>query len=159
MGQGVQADMDLSDDATKLDHQSIQNFNFERATPGMADLMRRLYQIRVDSTGTDEQKEQEMQERKKMEAMKRLDPFEYKKYLVLEDIKLCKQMVDSRKNSEDKRLAQDIRKKMMEIDKGMNELRELQNHVKKKLVCSVTYMYSLTRIRIRMLMYHVLTPI
>lgn len=55
---------------------AVTQFDFPRAAPGMADLMRRLYQIRIDCGAIKvDRDEQEMKE-EQMKNLRKMDAFE-----------------------------------------------------------------------------------
>ncbi|KAL9647021.1 hypothetical protein ABK040_013873 [Willaertia magna] len=110
---------------------TINNFQFHRdSAPGMADLFRRLYNIRVECGAipdTEKQGKEEMERQAK--ALKKLDKFEKQKVYLKQAIDQAESLINQKKKSSqnDPRLNNDINKAIMKMDKEMKELDKIHN--------------------------------
>ncbi|KAG2387412.1 hypothetical protein C9374_001744 [Naegleria lovaniensis] len=127
---------DKSELGSSFEHdKTIQSIDLLRCSPGMADLFRRLYQIRIDcgeivSDGVDKQKQKEMEKQ-----LKKLDKFERQKVLVKTAIDQTETLINQKKkvNDNDPRLNNDINKAITKMEKETRELEKIhQDALNKK---------------------------
>nr|CAG4719744.1 unnamed protein product [Naegleria fowleri] len=119
---------------------TVNSIDLLRCSPGMADLFRRLYQIRIDcgeivGDGLDKQRQIEMQEFQK--KLKKLDKFERQKVMVKQAIDQTESLIQQKRKSSgnDPRLNNDINKAVTKMDKEMKELEKIhQEAVNKKVM-------------------------
>lgn len=119
---------------------TVGSIDLLRTSPGMADLFRRLYQVRIDcgevvGEGMDKHKQQEMIEFQK--KLKKLDKFERQKVMVKQAIDQAESLIQQKKkaSSSDARLNNDINKAISKMDKEMKELEKiLSEAVNKKFL-------------------------
>ncbi|KAG2388352.1 hypothetical protein C9374_000516 [Naegleria lovaniensis] len=119
---------------------TVNSIDLLRCSPGMADLFRRLYQIRIDcgeivGDGMDKQRQIEMQEFQK--KLKKLDKFERQKVMVKQAIDQTESLIQQKRKSSgnDPRLNNDINKAVTKMDKEMKELEKIhQEAVNKKVM-------------------------
>ncbi|EFC38594.1 predicted protein [Naegleria gruberi] len=119
---------------------TVGSIDLFRTSPGMADLFRRLYQIRIDcgevvDNNMDKQKQIEMQEFQK--KLKKLDKFERQKVMVKQAIDQAESLLQQKKKQSgtDARLNNDINKAISKMDKEMKELDKIhQEALNKKLL-------------------------
>lgn len=72
--------------------QASATFDFERAAPGMADMFRRLYTIRVDCGMQDSDAETKEEQDKKL-AKQQMTAYEYKKYCLVQELRKLRTLV------------------------------------------------------------------
>lgn len=115
---------------------TYKQFDFAKATPGMADAMRRLYQMRIECGVPDNNNVLEKIEEKRLKALKKIDKFEYNKAILMDKIAntfvLVKEQIESKDAAKNEyRTKNNIRKNMRDIEQEFEKLKELQTNVKK----------------------------
>jgi len=107
---------------------SVEQFNFPRAAPGMADLMRRLYQIRVDCGAIQVDKSDAEQQAEQLKNMRKLDAFERSKVEMNELLEETRGFLEERaKGEDDALLRKNLIKNMTAIEKLYKEMERLQH--------------------------------
>lgn len=106
---------------------AVTQFDFRRAAPGMADLMRRLYQIRIDCGAIQvDRDEQEMKE-EQMRNLRKMDAFERHKVEMSNLLDETRSFLEERaKGDDDAILRKNLIKNMSAIEKLYKEMEKLQ---------------------------------
>lgn len=106
---------------------SVEQFNFPRAAPGMADLMRRLYQIRIDCGAIKVDKSDAELQAEQLKNLRKLDAFERSKVEMNELLEETRGYLQERANGDDDALLRkNLIKNMSAIEKLYKEMERLQ---------------------------------
>lgn len=82
----------------------------------------------------EDEKAKQKAEEEKLKAMKKLDPFEYQKVMIMQKIDSTRTMIKQREEDpDDKKLSNNIRKQLQTIDEEYDKLKDLQQKVRKGL--------------------------
>jgi hypothetical protein len=102
-------------------------FDYSRAAPGMADLMRRLYQVRIDCGAIEVDRDEEAAKAQHMKTLRKMDLFERTKVEMKELLDETRGYLEDRaKGEDDPVLKKNLIKNMSAIDKLYKELDKIQ---------------------------------
>lgn len=107
-------------------------FEFGRCTPGMSDLMRRLYQVRIDCGQFDDDEARKNAEEMQRNGLKKLDKFELKKVemdRLLRDVILN---LEEKENGGDEQVNKNLIKNLSKVDKLFKEMQQMHEDAKNK---------------------------
>jgi len=112
----------------------LQGTGFEigRCTPGMSDLMRRLYEMRIDCGQFEDDDARKRAEEMQRMGLKKLDAFEIKKVemdRLLRDVLLN---LEEKENGGDERVNKNLIKNLSKVDKLYKEMQQMHEDAKNK---------------------------
>jgi len=118
----------------KKNPEALQGTGFEigKCTPGMSDLMRRLYEVRIGCGQFDDDDARKNAEEMQKNGLKRLDAFEIKKVemdRLLRDVLLN---LEDKENGGDEQVNKNLIKNLSKVDKLFKEIQQIHEDAKNK---------------------------
>lgn len=112
---------------SSISGKDVEQFDYSRSAPGMADLMRRLYQVRIDCGAIQVDTDAEELRKEQMKTLKKMDTFERLKVEMKELLDETRGFLEDRaRGDDDAILRKNLIKNMKAIDALYKDIEKVQ---------------------------------